>query len=119
MFSDFHSVFSGFHLQKQNLLVSSARQTFQMFIKWIFLLYGQTFIKSCQAIVSDFNYSFCVYIYLYRNRYESLVWMLVKQTQGSSDVLRFSPDCVGGNPINDGIVQQEDVPCLDGRGIDQ
>lgn len=51
-------------------------------------------------------------IYLYGNRYETLIWVLVEETEWSSDVLKFAPDCVGGKPIHDGVVQQVDITCL-------
>lgn len=43
-------------------------------------------------------------IYLYSDRYESVVWVLVQETERSGDVLKFTPDGVGGNPIHDGEV---------------
>lgn len=56
-----------------------------------------------------------VMIYLYSNRYESIIWVLVQETERGCNVLRFTLDYVGWNPIHDGIVYQVDISCLDRR----
>lgn len=42
--------------------------------------------------------------YLYGNRYEISIRVLVQETDWCSYVLKFTPDGVAGNPIDDGII---------------
>lgn len=42
--------------------------------------------------------------YLYGNRYEISIRVLVQETDWCRYVLRFTPDGVARNPINDGII---------------